>query len=178
VSNRKGLHDGVSVATFAFGSRALQRWLDGREEVRFLPVHEINAPDKIARNRQMTSLNGALALDLYGQVAADTLDGRQHSGIGGHEDFCAGAASAAGGRSLVCLPSTAGAGAARVSRILPRLSPGFLVTTPRHQLDVVVTEWGAAEVAGLTAEERAEALLAVAHPDFREALRAGWRAPR
>jgi acyl-CoA hydrolase len=176
VSNRKGLHDGFSAVTFAFGSAELYRWLDGREQVRFLPVHEINAPGIVARNRHMISINGALALDLFGQVAADTLGGRQHSGIGGHEDFCAGAGLAAGGRSLICLPSTAEAAGRRTSRILPRLSPDFLVTTPRHQLDVVVTEWGAADVAGLTTEERAEALLAIAHPDFREALREGWRA--
>jgi acyl-CoA hydrolase len=174
VANRKGHHDGYSVATFALGSRALYDWLDGGDEVRFLPVEVVNAPGEIARNRSMRSINGALALDLYGQVAADVIGGGQHSGIGGHEDFIAGAGLAAGGRSLVCLPSTTRVAGRLVSRIHARLDAGMLVTTPRHQLDVVVTEFGAADLLGLPVEERARALVAVAHPDFRDELREAW----
>jgi len=174
VTNRKGIYDGVSVCTFAAGTRELYRWLDGREEVRFLPVDRINEPSIIARNRHMISINGALAVDLASQVAADALGRRQYSGIGGHEDFVAGAGVS--GRSLVCLPSTAGDGAGRVSRIVSAFEPGTLVTTPRHHVDVVVTEYGAAELAGRTVQERAEALAAIAHPDFRDALRAGGTA--
>lgn len=171
VSNRKGIYDGFSPVTFAMGSEELYSWLDGNESVRFLPVDAINDPALIARNRNMVSLNGALAIDLAGQVAADTLNGRQYSGIGGHEDFVAGAAHAEGGRSLICLPSTARVGERVVSRLVAVLPEGAIVTTPRHQVDVVVTEWGAAELVGHTVAERAEALLAVAHPDFRDALR-------
>jgi acyl-CoA hydrolase len=174
VSNRKGHHDGYSVATFALGSRALYDWLDGGGEVCFLPVEVVNAPGEIARNRLMRSINGALAVDLYGQVAADVIGGGQHSGIGGHEDFIAGAGLAAGGRSLVCLPSTTRLGGSVVSRLHARLDDGMLVTTPRHQLDVVVTEFGAADLLGLTVEERARALIGVAHPDFRDGLREAW----
>jgi acyl-CoA hydrolase len=176
VTNRKGLYDGFSACTFAAGTRELYDWLDGQEAVRFLPVDQINDPALIARNRSMISINGALSVDLTGQVAADTLDGRQYSGIGGHEDFVGGAAFAPGGRSLVCLPSTARvrgeAGDRLVSRIVAGLAPGTPVTTPRHQVDVVVTEWGAAELAGRTVEERAAALAEIAHPDFRDSLRA------
>ena len=176
VSNRKGVYDGFSACTFAAGTRELYDWLDGREEVRFLPVERINDPSIIARNRCMISINGALSVDLAGQVAADTILGRQYSGIGGHEDFVNGASFSPGGRSLVCLPSTAGAsfdGAQRVvSRLVAGFPPGTSVTTPRHQVDVVVTEWGAAELAGRTVEERAAALAEVAHPDFRDELRA------
>lgn len=174
VANDKGLYDGISATTFAAGSRELYGWLDGNDAVRFLPVDAINEPSLIARNRAMISINGALAIDLYGQVAADTLDGAQHSGVGGHEDFIAGAGLAASGRSLVCLPSTSDVDEAPVSRIRAQLHPGMLVTTPRHQLDVVVTEYGAADLRGLDVEARAEALHALAHPSFRDELAAQW----
>jgi acyl-CoA hydrolase len=173
VSNRKGYLDGRSVCTFAGGTRELYDWLDGNREVCFLPVDQVNEPGLIARNRRFVSLNGALAVGLCGQIAADTLDGRQFSGIGGHEDFVAGAAFSDHGRSLVCLPATAKSGDVRVSRILPELPRGTLVTTPRHQADVVITEFGAAELAGRTVRERVEALVAIAHPAVREALAAG-----
>ena len=172
VTNRKGIYDGVSVATFAMGSRELYDWLDDQESVRFLPVSRVNDPTVIARNRCMISLNGALQVDLAGQLVADALGRRQYSGIGGHEDFVAGAVFSPGGHSIVCLPSSASVDGKRVSRILGRLPAGALVTTPRHQVDVVVTEFGAAELAGRTVEERAEALAAIAHPEFRDQLRA------
>ncbi len=171
VTNRKGLYDGISVATFALGSRELYDWLEGQEAVRFLPVEAINTPSIVARNRDMVSINGALQVDLAGQVVADTRGGEQYSGIGGHEDFVAGASFADHGRSLLCMPSTAGQGEGRVSRISAWFPPGTLVTTPRHQVDVVVTEYGAAELAGCTVEERRLGLIAIAHPDFRDELR-------
>jgi acyl-CoA hydrolase len=171
VTNRKGVYDGFSVATFALGTRELYAWLDGREEVRFLPVHLVNDPSVIARNRRMISLNGALAVDLVGQIVADQIAGEEHSGIGGHEDFVTGAAFSEGGRSLICLPSLANFAGRRISRIVTRFAPGTCITTPRHQVDAVITEYGIAELAGLTVEERAEALIAVAHPDLRDALR-------
>jgi acyl-CoA hydrolase len=143
--------------------------------VRFLPVEETNAPGPIARNRNMVSINAALAVDLFGQLIADTLAGRQYSGIGGHEDFVSGAGLAPGGRSLVCLPSSAERNGGRLSRIVARPPPGAVATTPRHAADVVITEYGAAELAGMTVEERAEALIAIAHPDARAELRADWR---
>jgi acyl-CoA hydrolase len=171
VSNaRKGVYGGVSVVTFALGTAELYEWLDGNDDVRFLPVDCINTPSIIARNRDMLSINGALMLDLAGQVVADTIDGRQHSGIGGHEDFTAGAGIESDDRSLLCLPSTVDLAGRRASRIVASLPAGAIVTTPRHQLDVVVTEYGAAEVLGLDRRERARALAAIAHPDFREGL--------
>jgi len=171
VSNRKGLHDGISICTFALGTPALYEWLDGQEAVRFLPVDRVNTPDLIARNRQLVSINGALSVDLAGQVVADAIGGAQYSGIGGHEDFISGAAFSAEGRSLVCLPSLARAGEQRLSRIVSSLPRGSLVTTPRHQVDVVVTEHGAAELAGRSDGERAEALIEIADPRVRDALR-------
>ncbi len=178
VSNRKGVHDGYSVATFALGSTRLYEWLDGNAEVRFLPVDCVNGHEAIGRNRKMLSVNGALAVDLLGQVAADALEGRQYSGIGGHVDFVAGAALSPGGRSLICLPSTASVGGERRSRLVAQLPAGTLVTTPRHEVDVVITEHGAAELAGRSVEERALALIEVAHPQHRDALGQDWHRAR
>lgn len=175
IRNRKGVFDGHSIVTFAMGSRALYDWLDGNEGVRFLPVDVVNDPAVIAKNRAMVSINGALAVDLFGQIVADTLGGRQFSGIGGHEDFLAGIGASADGRSLVCLPATYQAEGVRRSRIVPQHEAGAIVTSPRHQVDVVVTEWGAAELFGRTVGERARALAEIAHPDEREALRAAAR---
>jgi acyl-CoA hydrolase len=175
ISNRKGVFDGMSISTFAMGSRALYDWLDGGDVVRFLPVDIVNDPAIISRNRKMISINGALSVDLFGQIVADSIDGVQHSGIGGHEDFLAGAGRIAAGRSLICLPSMARVGQANQSRIVPQLAPGSLVTSPRHQVDVVVSEYGAAELAGRTVGERARALAEIAHPDVREELSAAAR---
>jgi len=174
VANRKGIHDGYSVTTFSAGTRELYDWLDGREDVRFLPVDEVNPPAIVARNRKYVSINGALAVDLFGQIVADRVGRHQHSGIGGHLDFVSGAAFSEGGHSLICLPSTVEVGGKRVSRISALLKPGACVTTPRHEVDVVVTEYGAAELAYRSEEERADALIAVAHPEFRDALREEW----
>jgi acyl-CoA hydrolase len=168
---RKGIFEGISVTTFAMGTPELYAWLDGGESVRFLPVEWINTPSIIARNRNMRSINGALMLDLAGQVVADFINGKQYSGIGGHEDFTSGASLESDDRSLICLPSTAASDGRALSRIVPGLPEGSIITTPRHQLDIVVTEYGAAEVAGLTVRERARALAELAHPDFRDGLR-------
>jgi acyl-CoA hydrolase len=176
VTNRKGIYEGVSICTFAAGTKELYAWLDGQEAVRFLPVEAVNDPELIARNRSMVSINGALAVDLTGQVAADTVDGRQHSGTGGHEDFVGASGLSVSDRSLVCLPSTARLKEGRrLSRIVASFGSEMLVTTPRHQVDVVVTEHGAAELRGRTVDERAEALAAVAAPEFREELRSAKR---
>jgi acyl-CoA hydrolase len=171
-NTRKGQFHGFSVTTFAAGTAELYEWLDGNDEVRFLPVDVVNSPETISRNDDMVSINGALAIDLWGQVAADTINGRQFSGIGGHEDFVAMSGLELGDRSVICLPSTATVDGAPVSRILPALGEGTLVTTPRHQLDLVATEHGVAHLRGRTVRERAHALAAIAHPEFRPALEA------
>ena len=172
VTNRKGLYDGVSVATFAAGTRELYDWLDGNTDVAFLPVDLVNSPDVMAHNRGLITINAALAVDIQGQVVADTIDGAQYSGIGGHEDFVSGPALSLEARSLLCLPSTVTIGDELRSRIVPWFEAGTVVTTPRHQVDVIVTEYGAAELQGRTVHQRGEALAAIAHPAFREGLRA------
>jgi acyl-CoA hydrolase len=168
----KGVFAGVSVTTFALGTADLYRWLDANAEVAFLPVDVVNDPTVIGSNHKFVSINGALCLDLYGQVVADNIDGRQISGVGGHEDFVAGADLHLDTHSLICLPSTATVNGVERSRILPVLPAGAIVSTPRHHTGVVVTEHGAAELTGLTVRERARALADIAHPDFRAELHA------
>jgi acyl-CoA hydrolase len=170
ISNLKGIFDGVSLTTFAMGSRSLYDWLDGQQAVRFLPASVVNDPAVIAQNRSMISINGALSIDLYGQVVADSIGGSQYSGIGGHEDFLAGTGRIEDGRSLLCLPSSVVNRGGRRSRIVPTLAAGSVVTSPRHQVDVVVSEYGAVELAGRTVEERAALLAEIAHPDLRSGL--------
>ena len=183
VTNRKGQFDGLSVATFAGGTEELYDWLGGNQDVAFLPVEIINSPELIGRNRLMTTINGALAVDIQGQVVADTIAGSQFSGIGGHEDFISGPALSLEARSLLCLRSTVTIGGEERSRIVPWFDAGAVITTPRHQVDVIVTEYGAAELQGKTVHQRGEALAEIAHRQFRDELRAaaerasGGRAP-
>ena len=167
---RKGQYDGVSVTTFAFGSPELYEWLDDNTDVAFLPVEIVNAPEVIAANNDMVTINGALAIDIHGQVVADTIAGGQFSGIGGAEDFVAGAGLELSDRSLICLPSTFEKDGKLQSRIVAWFDAGAVITTPRHHIDVIVTEYGAAELEGRTVRERGEALAAIAHPQFRDEL--------
>jgi acyl-CoA hydrolase len=166
----KGVYKGVSVTTFAFGSPELYAWLDGNSDVGFLPVEIVNSPEVIAANHHMVSINGGLAVDVHGQVVADTINGNQFSGIGGAEDFVAGTGLELTDRSLICLPSTYGKDGHLQSRIVPWFGPGAVITTPRHHVDVIITEYGAAELEGLTVRQRGEALAAIAHPLFRDDL--------
>jgi acyl-CoA hydrolase len=170
VSNAKGKFDGVSVATFAAGTEELYGWLDENEDVAFLPVEIVNSPAHIRANRRMVTINAAIEIDVHGQVVADTIAGRQFSGIGGHEDFVAGPALDLEDRSLLCLPSTATVDGELRSRLVPWFEAGTVITTPRHQVDLVVTEHGVAELQGKTIRQRGVELARIAHPDFREEL--------
>lgn len=171
VTNRKGSEfDGYSPTTFAAGIPELYEWLHENKDVRFLPVKIVNSPERIAKNRNMVTINGAMMIDLSGQVVADSISGTQFSGIGGHEDFVSGPGLTANGRSLVCLPSTSTVDGQLVSRIVPKLPVGSVVSTPRHQVDIVITEYGVAELHGRTINERSLALAAIGHPAFRDEL--------
>lgn len=178
VENRKGVYDGYSVCTFALGSRALYDWAAREQSLRFLPVSATNLPSIIGRNRDMVSVNAAIMIDLSGQVVADTVAGRQHSGVGGHESFVTGAREADGGASILCLHATANVHGERRSRIVAELPPGSIVTTPRHQVQWVATENGIANLFGASRRERAERLIALADPDHRAELRAAARGRR
>jgi acyl-CoA hydrolase len=168
----KGQFAGTSVTTFALGSLGLYEWLDENPLVGFAPVSLVNDPSVIQRNHAMVSLNGALQIDLFGQVVADAIEGRQISGVGGHEDFASSADLELSDRSLICLRSTLERGGKRASRIVPVLPAGSVVSTPRHHSGTVVTEFGVAELAGRTVRERARQLAQIAHPDYRDELTA------
>jgi acyl-CoA hydrolase len=171
VTNRnKGVFDGVSVTTFALGTAELYGWLNENDDVAFIDVAVANDPTTISRNAKLVSINGALSVDLYGQVVADTIGGHQISGVGGHEDFVAGAELHTDAHSLICLRSTVDIAGASVSRIVGELPAGSVVSTPRHHTGVVVTEFGSAELIGCTVRERAHLLADIAHPDHRDEL--------
>ena len=171
VSNKKGSDfDGFSPTTFAAGIPELYTWLHENEDVRFLPVKVVNSPEVISRNRDMVTINGAVAIDLSGQVMADTINGQQFSGVGGHEDFVAGPGLTLGGRSLICLPATSIVNGELTSRVNAQFPAGSVISTPRHQVDVVITEFGIAELEGRTIRERARALAMIGHPQFRDEL--------
>jgi 4-hydroxybutyrate CoA-transferase len=164
----KTLHPGKIIATFIMGSRSLYDWLDGNTLVEMHTVDYTNNPYVISQNRHMVSVNAALEVDLLGQVCADTLGPMQFSGVGGQVDFVRGARLSEGGRAIIVMTATARNG--EVSRIVPVLKPGGVVTTSRNDVDYVVTEYGAAKLHGKTVRERMRALIDIAHPKFREDL--------
>lgn len=165
---RKTLHQGVIVSSFVLGTRALYDFVDGNPQVELHPADYTNDPDVIAAHDRMVAINGALSIDLTGQVVADSLGPRFYSGIGGQVDFIRGAARSRGGKPIVCLPSTARGGT--VSRICAELEPGSGVVTTRGDVHWVVTEFGARNLHGKTIRERAEMLIDISHPAFRAQL--------
>jgi 4-hydroxybutyrate CoA-transferase len=171
VTNRlKTLHPGKFIATFLMGSRKLYDFVNNNPDVELYPVDYTNDVRIIGRHDNLVSINSALQVDLMGQVNAETIGSTQFSGIGGQVDFVRGASLSKGGRSIIAMPSTAAKGT--ISRICLNLDPGSTVSTSRNDVHFVVTEFGAAELRGKSLAKRAEALIAIAHPDFREALRA------
>ena len=167
---RKTQDVGKSVYTFALGSRRLYAVLDRNRDMHCCPVDYTNAPDVIRRNDGMVSINNTTQVDLQGQAASES-DGHRHlSGTGGQLQFVRGAYAAQGGRSFICLSSTYDKRGERRSRILLKLTPGNVVTTPRTDVMFVVTEYGLANLKGKSVPERARALIGIAHPDFREPL--------
>lgn len=165
---QKPIHKGKVVASFCMGTRRLYDYIDSNPAFAFFRTEYVNDPSVISRHGKMVAINVALEVDLTGQVCADSLGTRFYSGIGGQADFNRGAARSPGGRAIIALPSTARDG--DVSRIVSRLSPGAGVVTTRGDVHYVVTEYGVAYLHGKSVQERAIALIAIAHPDFREQL--------
>lgn len=170
---RKTLLPGKIVTSFVMGTRQLYEWVHDNPQVEMRPSAFTNDPFQIARNDLMVAINSALAVDLTGQVAADTVRGRFFSGIGGQVDFIRGAARSRGGRPIIALPATARGGT--VSRIQPVFEEGTGVVTSRGDIHYVVTEYGIADLWGRNIRQRAEALIGIAHPDFRAELMAAAR---
>ena len=167
-NSRKPIHRYRSVATFAYGSKKVYDYIDDNREIELLPVEYVNNPGVIAQHPNFVSVNSALEVDLTGQVCAESLGSYQISGTGGQVDFVRGAVESPGGQSFIALPSTAKDGT--VSRIVPFLRSGAIVTTSRNDVDNVVTEYGIARLRGKTVMQRAKALISIAHPKFREEL--------
>ena len=165
---KKTLHKGKVIAAFCMGSRKLYEFVDNNPLIEFHPTSHTNDPFVIAQNDKMVSINSALEVDLTGQVCADSLGEYFYSGIGGQVDFVRGSARSKGGKPIIALPSTAEDGA--VSRITAQLKPGAGVVTSRGDVHYVVTEWGIAYLHGLTIQQRALALISIAHPRFRPGL--------
>ncbi|WP_233591378.1 bifunctional acetyl-CoA hydrolase/transferase family protein/GNAT family N-acetyltransferase [Corallococcus sp. AB011P] len=173
---RKTVLAGKLVTSFIMGSQRLYAWAHDHPAIEMRPSDDTNDPAVVARNARMVAINSALAVDLTGQVAADTLGGCFYSGIGGQVDFIRGASRSPGGRAIIALPSTAQGGT--VSRIQLALEPGTGVVTSRGDVHSVVTEYGVAELWGKSIRERALALINVAHPDFRAELLAAAKGRR
>lgn len=165
---RKNLHPGKIIITFAMGSQTFYQWLDNNSMVEMYPVDYVNDPFVIAQNDNMVSVNSAIAVDLLGQVAADSMGARQFSGVGGQVDFIRGARRAKKGRSIIAMPATAKKGT--MSRIVSTLAPGQAVSTSRNDVDYIVTEFGLAHLTGKTLAQRAKALIDISAPEFRDTL--------
>jgi acyl-CoA hydrolase len=170
INNRfKEVHRGRTVTSFVSGTARLYEFVHDNLLLEFHPCDRTNDPSLIGLNPKVVALNAAIEVDLTGQVCADSIGHRLYSGIGGQMDFVRGAAMSKGGKPIVALPSTAAGG--NLSRIVSALKPGAGVVTTRGHVHWVVTEYGAVNLHGLPLRQRAEALVSVAHPDFRPELR-------
>ena len=169
VTNRlKQVHPGRSVTSFVIGSQRLFDFVNDNPMVEFHSCDRTNDTAIIGRNPRVTAINSAIQIDLTGQVCADSIGHRIYSGIGGQMDFIRGAARSRGGKPIIALPSTAAGG--RISRIVWELTPGAGVVTTRGHVHWVVTEYGVVNLHGLSVRERTQALISIAHPDFRAEL--------
>ncbi|HEY1278297.1 MAG TPA: acetyl-CoA hydrolase/transferase C-terminal domain-containing protein [Acidimicrobiales bacterium] len=158
-----------TVATFALGTARLHDFMHENTACELWPVRYVNDPRVIAQESNFVSINATISVDLLGQCASETVAGSYYSSSGGQADFARGAMYSPGGQGFIVLHSTAKDGT--VSRIVPQLAAGDVVTTLKNTVDKIVTEWGVAELRGRSIRERARGLIAVAHPDHRDRLR-------
>jgi acyl-CoA hydrolase len=167
--SRKTLLPGKIVATFAIGTQSLYDFMDESPDVLLMRGSYVNNPYVIAQNYRMISINTAIEVDVIGQVCSQSLGTRHFSGTGGQLDTHRGAQMSEGGKGIIALRSTAKNGT--ISTIVPTLAPGAGVTVPSQDVDTIVTEYGSAQLRGLSVRNRMEALIKIAHPDFRESIR-------
>ncbi|MCZ8239682.1 MAG: 4-hydroxybutyrate CoA-transferase [Leptospiraceae bacterium] len=169
-NQKKGLYRGKVISGFAMGTQALYDEIDNNPFFEFHPSHLTNDPYLISQNNKMTAINSAIEIDLTGQVVADSIGNQIYSGIGGQLDFIRGSARSRGqgGKPIIALPSTAKGG--KETRIVPYIKEGAGVVTSRGDVHFIATEYGIVDLFGKNLKQRAEALISIAHPDFREQL--------
>ncbi len=167
-NRRKNYLPGKSIATFALGSNNLYRFLDRNPGLEIHPVDFTNDPALAGRNDNLVAINATLQIDLLGQCGSESLGHAPYSGTGGQSDFVRAANRSRGGKAFIVLPSTAKGDS--ISRIVLALSPGTHVSTSKNDTNYVVTEYGVAQLRGKTARQRAQELIAIAHPNFRAEL--------
>ena len=167
-NSKKQIHRGQCVTTFAFGSKRIYDFIDDNPGIAILPVDYVNDPNVICKNDNMISINAAVEVDLWGQVCAESIGTKHLSGTGGQVDFVRGACQSRGGKSFIAFTSTAKGGT--ISKIQPILTPGALCTTSKNDVDYIVTEYGIAQLRGLSLSKRVKNLISIAHPDFRDEL--------
>ncbi len=169
---RKTLHPGKIVVGFLIGTQKLYRWVHNNPLCEFHPTEYINDPFVIAQNERMVAINSAIEVDLTGQVCADSIGPKFFSGVGGQLDFVYGASRSKGGKPIIAMPSTTlGKDGKLISKIVATLKPGAGVVTTRNHVHYVITEYGVADLYGKSIRQRAQALINIAHPEFRDELR-------
>lgn len=170
-NSRKTLHRGKGVFGIALGSQRLYDWVGENQGLLSFPMDYVNQPSVMAQMENMISINNCIAIDLYGQVSSESAGTRHISGTGGQLDFSTGAYDAPGGKGFICMTSSYRDKTGNLkSRILPKFTEGDIITTPRTQAFYIVTEYGIVNLAGRSTWERAELLISLAHPDFRDEL--------
>ena len=172
-NRRKNYLPGKTIATFALGSRKLYQYMDRNPALEMHPVNFTNDPMLAGQNDNLVAINATLQIDLLGQCGSESLGHAPFSGTGGQSDFVRAANRSRGGKAFIVLPSTAKGDT--ISRIVPSLSPGTHVSTSKNDIHYVVTEYGVAQLRGKSAKQRAQELIAIAHPDFRGELTAQAR---
>ncbi|HUX46682.1 MAG TPA: acetyl-CoA hydrolase/transferase C-terminal domain-containing protein [Desulfosporosinus sp.] len=169
VTNRnKNYLPGKVIATFALGTKRLYDFMNRNPQLEMHPVDFTNDPFLAGQNDNFVTINGSIQVDFLGQCCSESLGSTPYSGTGGQADYVRAANRSKGGKSFIVLPSTAKDG--KISRITPTLTPGSAVTTSKNDVNYVVTEYGVAQLRGKSAKQRAQALIAIAHPDFRGEL--------
>lgn len=163
------LKPGCMTATFAFGTKRLYDFINNNELVQMLPVDQTNDSRVIASIRQLVTINATIEVDLLGQCNSESIGGKYYSSTGGQSDFGIGARMAPDSKGIICLHSTVKNGT--ISKIVPRLAHGSVISTSKNDVDYIVTEYGIAKLRGKTVHERVEALIEIAHPKFRNELR-------
>jgi 4-hydroxybutyrate CoA-transferase len=165
---KKSLHPGKIIAGFVLGTQRLYDFIDNNPVIEFHPQEYVNDPFIISQNKNMVAINSALEVDLTGQVCSDSIGTKLYSGIGGQVDFIRGASRSENGKPIIALPSSTKKDT--ISRIVPTLKQGAGVVTSRGDVDYIVTEYGSVNLWGKTLQERAKALISIAHPKFRDEL--------